>query len=308
MHYDLTDLKVFLAVAEEGNLSRGAARCHLAPSSVSLRIKDLEEAVGAALLVREPRGVKPTPAGRVVMEHAQRCIAQLEQMHADLQPFSQGLAGHVTFFANNNAIGTYLPDDLARFFALYPSVRITLEERASDEIVAAVAAGRADLGMVALESDYSHPDLDFLPYKEDQMVLLAPLGSPFADQASVGFAACLSAPFIGQQQGSALHTFLMNRAAALGGRLDVRVQVSGYRAIVRLVSSGAGIGIVPRSALEEGDETQLAIVDLAEHWARRDLHVCVRRQPGEKNHFREKLVELLCPGRAPSNPDLNLSR
>jgi DNA-binding transcriptional LysR family regulator len=295
MHYDLIDLKVFLAVAEEGNLSRGAERCHLAPSSVSLRIKDLEATLGTALLVREPRGVKLTPAGRVVMEHAQRCIAQLEQMHADLLPFAQGLAGHVTFFANNNAIGTYLPDDLARFFALYPSVRITLEERASDDIVAAVAAGRADLGLVALESDYRHPDLEFLPYREDQMVLLAPLDSTFARQASVDFAACLSAPFISQQQGSSLHTFLMNRAAALGGRLDVRVQVSGYRAIVRLVSSGAGIGIVPRSALEPGDETQLAVVDLAEPWARRDLHVCVRRQPGEKNTFREKLVQLLCP-------------
>lgn len=302
MHYDLTDLKVFLAVAEEGNLSRGAQRCHLAPSSVSLRIKDLEEAVGTALLVREPRGVRPTAAGRVVMEHARRCIAQLEQMHADLQPFSQGLAGHVTFFANNNAIGTCLPDELARFFALYPNVRITLEERASDDIVAAVAAGRADLGMVALENDYRHPELDFLPYREDQMVLLAPLDSPFARQASVSFAQCLSTPFISQQQGSALHTFLMNHATALGGRLDVRVQVSGYRAIVRLVSSGAGIGIVPRSALEAGDEAQLAVVDISDSWGRRILHVCVRRQPGEKNHFRDKLVELLCPASAPLTP------
>lgn len=295
MHYDLTDLKVFLAVAEEGNLSRGAQRCHLAPSSVSLRIKALEETVGTALLVREPRGVKPTAAGRVVMEHAQRCIAQLEQMHADLLPFSQGIVGHVTFFANNNAIGTYLPDDLARFFALYPNVRITLEERTSHEIVAAVAAGRADLGMVAMESDYSHPDLDLLPYKDDQMVVLAPPDSAFAGRSSVDFADCLGTPFISQQQGSALHTFLMNRASALGGRLDVRVQVSGYRAIVRLVSSGAGIGIVPRSALDAGDDTQVAVIPIADSWGRRQLNVCVRRQPGEKNPFRDRLVELLCP-------------
>ena len=301
MHYDLTDLKVFLAVAEEGNLSRGAERCHLAPSSVSLRIKELEQAVGTALLVREPRGVKPTAAGRVVMEHAQRCIAQLEQMHADLLPFSQGLIGHVTFFANNNAIGTYLPDDLARFFALYPNVRITLEERTSHEIVAAVAAGRADLGMVAMEDGYHHPDLDLLPYKNDQMVLLAPPDSDFARQSAVDFSACLSTPFISLQQGSALHTFLMNRASALGGRLDVRVQVSGYRAIVRLVSSGAGIGIVPRSALEAGDETRVAVIAIADAWGLRQLKVCVRRQPGEKNPFRDKLVELLCPDSAPLN-------
>jgi len=159
MHYDLIDLKVFLAVADEGNLSRGAERCHLAPSSVSLRIKGLEEAVGTPLLTRQSRGVALTPAGHIVVEHAQRCVAQLEQMHADLLPFTQGLSAHLTFFANNVAIGTYLPDDLARFFALHPNVRITLEERTSLDIMAAVAAGRADLGAVALEN-HTHPDLD----------------------------------------------------------------------------------------------------------------------------------------------------
>jgi DNA-binding transcriptional LysR family regulator len=295
MHYDLIDLKVFLAVAGERNLSRGAERCNLAPSSVSLRIKGLEAAVGAPLLTRQSRGVTLTPAGQVVFEHAQRCIAQLEQMHADLIPFAQGLAGHITFFASSSAIGAHLPDDLARFFALYPNVRITLEERESRDSMAAVAAGRADLGVVALEDKDNNPELDFLPYRNDELVLLAPLQSDIAQHASVSFAACVNTPmpFISLQHGSTLHTFLMNHAAALGSRLDVRVQVVGYRAVARLVSSGAGIGIVPRSTLDAVDCAHLAVVALSEPWARRDLHVCVRRQPLEKNYFREKLVELL---------------
>ena len=111
-NYDLTDLRVFIAVADEGNLSRGAQRCHLAPSSVSLRLNGLEEVVGAALFTRDSRGVALTRAGRVMLEHAQRCMAQLEQMHADLLPFAQGLTGHLTFYANNNAISAHLPADL----------------------------------------------------------------------------------------------------------------------------------------------------------------------------------------------------
>jgi DNA-binding transcriptional LysR family regulator len=294
MHYDLTDLKVFLAVAEEGNVSRGAERCHLAPSSVSLRIKGLEENIGTALLTRQARGVTLTPAGHVLAEHARRCVAQLEQMHVDLLPFARGLTGHVTFFANNNAISSHLPDDLARFFNLYPSVRITLEERMSHDIVAAVAAGRADIGVVALETE--HPDLDFLPYRADRLVLLAPLGSPLARQGTVSFADCTDEPFISLQSGAALHTFLMNHASALGKRLDIRVQVSGYRAIARLVSSGAGIGVVARSAIEESDSESLAVLELSEAWARRDLRVCVQRRPVETNFFRDKLIEILCNG------------
>lgn len=291
MTYDLTDLKLFLAIAEEGNVSRGAELCHLAASSASLRMKNLEETLGVTLFTRQARGVTLTAAGLVFREHAGRCLAQLEQMHADLRPYAQGMTGHVTVFANNNAISTHLPGDLARFFAAYPNVRITLEERMSHDIVAAIVAGRAEVGVVALE--HEHPALEFLPYRKDQLVLLAPTKHPLAERASTSFNECLGQPFISLQSGAALHTFLMNHAAALGGRLDVRVQVSGYRAIARLVASGAGIGIVPRTAIEPNDRGQLAVIELEEPWSQRDLRVCVPRHPNEKNVYRDKLVEIL---------------
>jgi DNA-binding transcriptional LysR family regulator len=292
MHYDLIDLRVFLAVAEQGNLSRGAERCNLAPSSVSERIRGLEDAIGAPLLIREARGVRLTPAGHVLVEHARQCVAQLEQMHTDLLPYAQGLVGHITFFANNNAISSHLPDDLARFFSRYPNVRISLEERLSHDIIGAVAAGRADLGVVAVEGE--HPELEFLPYRQDELVVLAPLDSPLGGQSTISFSACLGVPFISLQHGAALHTYLMNHATALGRSLDVRVQVSGYRTIARLVSSGAGIGIVPRSAVEEGDSARLHVLALTEAWARRDLRVCFNRQSKNRNPYQTKLIEILC--------------
>jgi DNA-binding transcriptional LysR family regulator len=291
-HYDLTDLRVFLAIADTGNVSRGAERCHLVPSSASLRLKGLEEAVGTSLFTRHARGVVLTRAGVVMAQHARRCIAQLDQMHVDLMPFAQGLAGHITFFANNNALCSHLPEDLGRFFDRYPSVRITLQEHLSSDIVAAVAAGRADIGVVALDS--KHPDLAYLPYRVDQLVLLVPKQDPLAQCKSIRFADCLSQPFISLSQGAALHTYLMNHASALGGRLDVRVQVSGYSSIARLVASGAGIGVVPRSALTLSDYDGVTCLELAETWARRELHVCMRRSAGAERYFIHKLVETLC--------------
>lgn len=290
-HYDLIDLRVFIAVAEEGNVSRGAERCHLAPSTASLRLKGLEVAIGVPLLQRQARGVTLAPAGRVMLDHARRCVAQLEQMHADLLPFTQGLTGHLTFFANNNAISTHLPEDLSRYFATHPAVRITLKERLSADIVAAVADGEADIGVVAMEAP--HPALDYWPYRIDQLVLLAPPGSAVGKLRTVGFADCLQLPFISLQQGAALHTFLMNKAAAMGARLDVRVQVSGYRAIARLVSSGAGVGIVPRSALDATDREVVTIIDLTDSWARRELCVCLRRHSSDSNPFLVDLVTIL---------------
>lgn len=287
-HYDLTDLRVFIAVAEEGSVSRGATRCHLAPSTVSLRIKGLEDAIGAALFQRQARGVAMSPAGYVMLEHARRCVAQLEQMHADLMPFAQGITGHITLFANNNAISTHLPDDLAHYLADHPSVRITLNERLSTDIVSAIAQGSADIGVVAVESP--HPELLYLPYRVDHLVVLAPKGSSIAKRRRTAFSDCLHAPFISLQQGAALHTFLMNKASALGARLDVRVQVSGYRAIARLVAAGVGIGVVPRTALEPSDRDKVSVIELTDEWARRDLCVCVRRTNRDANPYLQELV------------------
>lgn len=293
MAYDLTDLKVFVAAAEEGNLSRGAERCHLSASSASLRIKNLESVLGAPLLTRRARGVIPTAAGHVLLEHARRCLAQLEQMRADLAPFTHGMSNNVTVFGNNNAIATHLPNDLALFFRLYPDVRVTLEERMSHDILTAIVEGRADLGIVAMEIE--HPELQFIPYKKDKLVLIAPIRHPLAAQGAIHFRDCLNFPFICLQSGAALHTFLVGHANALDQRLDVRVQVSGFWGIVRLVSSGAGVGVVPRTAIPISEEGNLAIVDLLDPWAVRDLHVCIPRNQEIEHVQRDNLIKVLCP-------------
>jgi DNA-binding transcriptional LysR family regulator len=291
MHYDLVDLRVFLAVAEEGSLSGAARRCNLSLSSVSLRLKGLEESLHTPLFRRQARGVTLTGAGTVMLEHVRRCTAQLMQMHADLEPFAKGIGGHITLFANNNAISSHLPDDLARFFAAYPSVRISLEERLSIDIVSAVASGRADVGVVARTD--ATADLCYWPYRDDHLVLLAPMQGELGKRKSVRFAECLHEPFISLHGGAALHTFLVNHANALGEKLDIRVQVSGYRAIARLVASGAGVGVVPRSALEAWDHEHLAVVELAEPWAHRQLQICVRQPASDMNPYVRHLVDTL---------------
>lgn len=288
--YDITDLKLFLRIADCGSVSLGAERCGLAPSSASLRLKGLEEALEIQLFVRRARGVELTRAGQVMADHARRLMAQLEQMHADLHPFAVGIATHLTLFANNNAICSYLPTDLARFFSLFPDVRITLEERMSSEVVAAVSGGRADVGIFVKE--IIEPDLEQTPYRIDQLVVLTAKGSDL-DRGNVRFADCLRHPFICLQQGAALHTFLVNKASDHGTSLDVRIQVSGYRSIAMLVASGAGIGIVPRSVLEASDRERLAEVDLDDAWAVRDLRLCWRRGARTSNRAINSLISML---------------
>ncbi|MCG2575663.1 LysR family transcriptional regulator [Dechloromonas sp. XY25] len=277
MRYDLPDLRLVAAIADSGSLTRAADQVHLAPSSASHRLTQLEAALGVPLFARHARGLTPTAAGESLLRHARQVFAQLEQMHADLAPYASGLHSQVTMFANTNAINCFLPEDLGGFLREQPQVRISLEEQPSPAIIQAVAAGQVDIGVVAAEGDLA--GLETRPYRRDRLVLIVPAGHLLASQPAVAFARVLGEPFVCLHAGSAIHTFMMNHAARLGGRLDVRIQVRSFNAVCRMVAAGVGIGMVPRSAVSAGMAERVVTVEITDDWAPRDLQLCVRSLP-----------------------------
>ncbi len=274
MYYDLPDLRLVTAIADSGSLTRGAARVHLAASSASHRLSQLEAALGVPLFSRHARGLTPTPAGESLLRHARQVFAQLEQMHADLAPYASGLNSQVTVFANTNAINCFLPEDLGDFLREQPRIRVSLEEQPSPAIIQAVAAGQVEIGVVAAAGKPA--GLETLPYRRDRLVLVVPAAHPLAARGAVDFAEVLGEPFVCLHAGSAIHTFMMNAAAQLGGSLDVRIQVRSFNAVCRMVAAGVGIGMVPRSAAPGVAVDAIKTVEINDAWAPRDLQLCVR--------------------------------
>ncbi|WP_099658626.1 LysR family transcriptional regulator [Acidovorax sp. 56] len=277
MNYDLVDLRLFVAMAEERNLTRGAARACLAPSSASHRLRRLEDALNTPLFERQTRGLALTPAGEALLRNAREVFARIEQMHANLQPFASGIRGHVSLWANTHATHTFLPDDLAGFLKQNPQVSVTLEERTSAEIVVAVAGGEIEVGVLA--DSGSGVGVELVPYRQDRLVLIVPAGHGLAGRSQVGFAEVIDHAFVMLHAGSAIHTFTMNAAAALGRHLDVRIQVRSFEAVCRMVGAGVGIGLVPRGAALQvaGLSEPPVVLEMNEPWAQRDLQICVRK-------------------------------
>ncbi|MEF9942749.1 MAG: LysR family transcriptional regulator [Burkholderiaceae bacterium] len=293
MRYDLTDLRLFVAIADAANISRGAQSCHLAPSSASLRLRHLEETIGTPLFKRRARGVELTTAGLVMLDHARRCLWQLEEMHAALAPYARGVRGQLTVLANSNAIASFLPDDVQGFLFAHPSVRVLLEERLSHEIVQCVADGRADVGVTAWPGQ--HHGVVFLPYREDRLVVITTRPHPWSRRRHISFAECLDQPFVTMRGDSAIQTFLFERAHDLGRRLDTRIQVSSLQAVVSLVRSGAGIGIVPRTILDSVDASAIHELALEEDWAMRSLRVCMPADRARASIYAQALARHLSP-------------
>jgi len=144
MRFYLTDLRLFLQIVEAGSITQGAERAHLALVAASTRIRNMETSLGTPLLHRGRLGVEPTPAGHTLIQHARLLLQQAERMNGDLAEYADGLKGQVRLLSNTNALTEFLPESLSDFLASHPQVSIDLEERLSDEIVAAVADGATD--------------------------------------------------------------------------------------------------------------------------------------------------------------------
>lgn len=291
MRFDLTDLRLFVLVAEAGNITRGARRAHLALASASERIRGMEEELGVPLLERGRRGVRTTPAGRALVEHARAVQQQMERLRAELGDYARGLRGHVRLFANTAAASEFLPEPLSAFLLSHPNVDVDLEEEQSANIVQAVAEGRADVGIVA--DTVALGELETFPFRVDRLVLVTAPGHPLATRRRVAFTETLDEPFVGLGEGSALQDHLATHAARLGRRPSYRVRVRNFDAICRMVSRGVGVGVIPEAAAQRCQRsTPIRRVRLAEPWALRRLTLCVRRFADLPSHTRQ-LVEAL---------------
>jgi len=294
VRFDLTDLRLFLNVVEAGSITHGAERLHLAVAAASTRIRNMEAALGTLLLHRERQGVQPTEAGRTLVQHARTILQQAERMHGELAQYADGIKGQVRLLSNTNALTEFLPEPLSAFLAAHPQVSIDLEERLSDEIVAAVAEGTADIGIVAGTVEVA--GLEILPFRVDRFVLVVAPDHPLATMKQSPFAEVLDFDFVGLDRASALQRFLSEKAERIGRRLKLRVQLRSFDAVCRLVECNVGIGIVPATTAERHAKTMsIHRIELTDAWAVRKLTICVRRQDDLPIYARQLVRHLATP-------------
>ncbi|HYP35762.1 MAG TPA: LysR substrate-binding domain-containing protein [Stellaceae bacterium] len=294
MRFDLTDLRLFLHVVEAGSITHGAERMNLAIAAASTRIRHMEVSLGTPLLSRERQGVRPTEAGRTLLHHARMLLQQADRMRGDLAEYADGLRGQVRLMSNTNALTEFLPEPLSAFLASHPQINIDLEERLSDEIVAAVADGTADVGIVAGTVEVA--GLEVLPFRVDRFVLVVATNHPLSAVEQIAFAKVLDFDFVGLDRASALQRFLSEKAERIGRRLRLRVQLRGFDAVCRLVECNVGIGVVPATTAERHAKTMsIHRIELIDEWAVRKLTICVRRQADLPAYARELVRHLAEP-------------
>jgi DNA-binding transcriptional LysR family regulator len=275
MRFDLTDLQLFVAVAEARSITGGADRAHLALASASARIKGLEAAFGVALLKRGRRGIELSAAGESLLDHARLVLHNVETMRGDLVAYASGAKASVHLLANTSGLSEHLPKALAVFLLEYPDISVELEERESADIAAAIATGAADLGIAA---EHALPDnVERFLFSEDRLTLVTARRGDFAGRRQIEFEEVGDCDFVGLTNSTALQVHIAKHAARLGMRLRFRARLRDFDAICQLVAAGVGVAVVPEAAAKRCARAMpITMVRISDPWANRKLAICAR--------------------------------
>ncbi|OPY97059.1 LysR family transcriptional regulator [Bradyrhizobium sacchari] len=274
---DLTTLRLFVAICDEGNLTRASQREAIAPSAVSKRLHDLEEVLDVALFERQSTGMALTPAGQSLLHHARIALLNVEKIAVDMAEHAGGIRGHVRMLANLSSIVEFLPEDLPGFFRSNGMVRLDLQERPSAEVVRGVEEGVAEIGICS--ADVSTRGLTRFSYRRDRLVIVVQSDHPLVNAKEVSFADTLDYDHVGLFATSSIYLRSQYTAQQIGKSMRLRVHVPGFDAVCRMVQAGMGVGLIPDRAFEVlSNGMNLAALDLKDDWADREL-VLVARDP-----------------------------
>ncbi|WP_344414049.1 LysR family transcriptional regulator [Amycolatopsis minnesotensis] len=247
--FGLERMRALLAVATHGSVAAAAEVLHVTPSGVSQQLGKLEREAGQPLLEPQGRGVRLTPAGKVLAEHAEVVFAQLATARSDLDGLRQDIMGPLRIGAISTSLHALLPPALARLAAKHPRVSVSLTQGEAELLVPAVAAGDLDLAVIESWENYPAPIVASTsrePLLTETTDLALPATHRLAHRKTVNLSEVDDLPWVAWTEGSRCHHWLEQTLRAEGLEPDVTCTVGGYSTQLALVAGNLVAAMVPK--------------------------------------------------------------
>lgn len=246
---ELRHLRYFLAVAEEGQLTRAAARLHIQQPPLSLQIQELEQELGFALFVRQPRGVALTIPGEAFAASTRELMLDLEHAVTQARRVAQGQVGTVRVaLTSSAAFHPLTPTAIRNFRETYPEIAIEMTEVNAAEIIELMLTERADVAVLRKPIDM--PDaLRFELLAQEPMLVVLPIGHPLIGTRPIALKRLADQPFIFVRRPGApgMYADFVRACQAKGFEPRVVEEVPRMVTAINLVAAGGGVSLVPAS-------------------------------------------------------------
>ncbi|MGH7020739.1 MAG: LysR substrate-binding domain-containing protein [Brevundimonas sp.] len=247
--FELSQLRCFVAVAEELHFGRAAIRLNMTQPPLSRQVQLLERILGVVLLDRTSRSVRLTPAGRSFLIEARRILRLAESASLATRRIASGEAGRVAIGFTAASGYSFLPRlvELAR--ERLPTVDLALREMVTGEQIEALLTGRIDLGLI--RPPLNRPEFDKLRVMTEPLVAALPSGDPRLDKAVVSLTDFDALPMIMYApEGAGYFHGMLSGLFDAAGVSPLQVQhMSQIHSILALVHARIGAAVVPEAAM-----------------------------------------------------------
>lgn len=240
-------LRVFTEVARLGSFTAAGGALGYTQSAVSRQISALEDASGAPLFDRLPRGVRLTAAGETLLPHAEAVLGRLAAARRDLSALRDLTAGRVRVGAFATAQAALLPRAFATYRGRHPRVTVAVKEGPTRRLAAQLLAGDLDVAVVSTTGAASLEGLALLPLLDDRMLVAVSAGHRLAGREAVTLAELADEEWIASS--TRVEETLMASCLRTGFRPRVSLVVADWLAKFGFVAAGLGVTLVPSLAV-----------------------------------------------------------
>src|SRR5450830_1500977 len=246
---DLRLLRYFIAVAEEGHLTKAAQRIGIQQPPLSQQIRALEGELGVTLFNRLPRGMELTESGHALLADARTILSQVDSTVAGVRRIARGELGRIAVgFTESASLHPFVPTVIRAFRAIAPDVALTVEESSTTDLVALLSQHRIDVAFI--RSPVSDIIIDTMMTEE--MIVALPSAHPLVRnkrRKSIALAALADEVFVLNRRpsGPGLYDTIIAACRAAGFSPRVEQEARKNLSTLSLVAAGLGISIIPAS-------------------------------------------------------------
>ncbi|MBL9128929.1 MAG: LysR family transcriptional regulator [Verrucomicrobiales bacterium] len=242
---ELRHLRYFVAVAEEENVTRAAARLHVSQPPLTRQIHDLEEELGVALFERNGKSIRLTEAGRVFLREARASLQRVEEAVAAVRVAAREQHGELRLGYAPSPSVEILPLLLSAFQRQCPNVRVTLHDHSSPEMLAGLREGQLHAALMMQPSRPAAQGVTFAPLRTYPVGILVPPTHPLARRRAVTVDDAFTEPLVvfSRKEYPDYHEFVARVAGKRLKHLRFAEECDSGPSLMAAIASGKGIAI-----------------------------------------------------------------
>ena len=286
----LQQLRYICEVARRGlNVSTAAERLHTAQSGISTQIRLLEEELNVQIFERHgKRLVNITPAGRTIIEMAERILCEAENIHQVSEQLNDQTRGTLSIATIHAHAHHSLPPIIKRFSAEFPGIQLRIHQGDPDQLTEMVISRTADLAITTLP-DTVPEDLILLPYKTWDLAAITLKDHPLLESQPLTLESLANYPLVTYDYAFVSRSVINTAFDEKGLMTNIALTAQDSDIIKTYVKLGLGVGLVARSSIDKEKDEDLQVIDASHLFESGTTYICVHRG----KHLRDYVYALI---------------